>query len=76
VTNIEIWEKAGMCDVQKMRTILLMNAKFNMNNKKLAGDMMTNAEKHKVIVHEQCGSWYQQCMLSTLSNKQLRMDIL
>ena len=57
MTDVAILKKAGVYyNVEKMRTILLMNAKFNMNNKKLGRDMMANAERHGKIAREQYGS--------------------
>jgi hypothetical protein len=53
MTDVEILKKAGVYDVEKMRTILLMNAEFNMNNKKLGQDMMNHAEKHGALAREQ-----------------------
>ena len=38
-------EKLGVYDIEKMRTIQLMNAEFNMNNKMLGRDMMKAAKK-------------------------------
>ena len=35
ITDVEILKKLGVYDIKKMRTIQLMNAEFNMNNKKL-----------------------------------------
>ncbi len=35
MTDVEILKKAGGYDIEKMRTIMLMNSEFNMNNKKL-----------------------------------------
>jgi hypothetical protein len=49
MTDVEILKKAGVYDVKKMRIILLMNAEFNMNNKKLRHDMMSHAEKHNAV---------------------------
>jgi hypothetical protein len=63
-------------DVKTMRTILLMNAEFNMNNKKLGQKMMVNAELHREILREQYGSQrHHQCILGAL-NKRLTMDNL
>jgi hypothetical protein len=39
-----------------MRTIQLMDAEFNMNNKKLGQDMMLFAKSCKVLAPEQFGS--------------------
>jgi hypothetical protein len=53
-----------------------MNAEFNMNNKKLGGEMMVNAELHGEIAWEQYGSRrHHQCILAAL-NKRLTMDNL
>ena len=76
MTDVAILKKAGVYDVEKMRTILLMNAEFNMNNKKLGRDMMINAELHGEIAREQYGSRrHHQCILVAL-NKRLTMDNL
>jgi hypothetical protein len=56
MTDVAILKKAGVYNVEKMRTILLMNAEFNMNNKKLSREMMVNAELHGEIAREQYGS--------------------
>jgi hypothetical protein len=37
MTDVAILKKAGVYDVEKMRTILLMNAEFNINNKNSVG---------------------------------------
>jgi hypothetical protein len=59
-----------------MRTILLMNAEFNINNKKLGREMMVNAELHGEIAREQYQSRrHHQCILAAL-NKRLTMDNL
>ena len=76
MTDVEILKKAGVYDVEKMRTILLMNAEFNMNNKKLGRDMMHHAERHGALAREQYGSRRNhQCILAAL-NKRLTMDLL
>ncbi len=75
VTDVEILKKAGVYDVEKMCTILLMNAEFNMNNKKLGRDMMNHAEQHGALAREQYGSRRNhQCILAAL-NKRLTMDL-
>jgi hypothetical protein len=56
ITNVEILKKAGVFDIEKMRTILLMNVEFNMNNKKLGRETMHNAKQHSIIAREQYGS--------------------
>jgi hypothetical protein len=77
MTDVAILKKAGVYDDEKMRTILLMNAEFSMNNKKLGRDMMmVNAERRGEIAREQYGSRrHHQCILAAL-NKRLTMDNL
>ena len=76
MTDVAILKKAGVFDVEKMRTICLMNAEFNMNNKQLGRDMMANAEKHGAIAREQYGSRrHHQSILAAL-NTRLTMDHL
>jgi hypothetical protein len=75
-TDVEILKKAGVYDVEKMRTILLMNAEFNMNNKKLGRDTMHNAETHGTIAREQYGSRKNHRSITAALNKRLTMDVL
>jgi hypothetical protein len=56
ITDFQILKKSGICDVELMRTIQLMVAAFNMNNKKSGCDSMTRAELLKLIPKEQAGS--------------------
>jgi hypothetical protein len=75
MTDVEILKKQ-VCTTSKKSTILLMNTKFNMNNKKLGRDMMAHAEKHNALAREQYGSRRNhQCILAAL-NKRLTMDLL
>jgi hypothetical protein len=77
MTDVAILKKDGVYDVERMRTILLMNAEFNiMNNKKLGRELMVNAELHGEIALEQYGSRrHHQCILAAL-NKRLTVDNL
>ena len=76
VTDVAILKKSGVHDVEKMRTIMLLNAEFNINNKKLGRDMMRLAESHSLIPCEQYGSRKDhECILAAL-NKHLTMDLL
>jgi hypothetical protein len=38
--DVEILKKEGVHDIAKMRTITLMNAEFQMNNKKIGREVM------------------------------------
>jgi hypothetical protein len=55
MTVLEILKKAGVFNVAKMPTILLMNAELNMKNKQLRRDMMRHAEHLKALPREQYG---------------------
>ena len=56
MTDFQILKTEGVYDVEKMRTIKLMVALFNENNKKLGRDMMYHAEQAGMIATEQHGS--------------------
>jgi hypothetical protein len=53
ITDYEILKKSGVYDVEKMRTIQLFVAQFNMNNKKTGHDVMARAESLGKIPKEQ-----------------------
>jgi hypothetical protein len=76
ITDVEILKKAGVYDVEKMRTIQLMHAVFNMNNKKLGRDMMRSAEASNILAREQFGSRKHHQSITAALNKRLTMDIL
>ena len=59
-----------------MRTIQLMEAEFNMNNKKLGRDVMAFAEQHKALAPEQFGSRKNHQSVLAALNKRLTMDLL
>jgi hypothetical protein len=76
ILDVEILKKAIVFDIEKMRTITLMNAEFNMNNKQLGRDMMRTAEKAGTIMIEQSGSRKHHRAILAALNKQLTMDLL
>jgi hypothetical protein len=49
ITDFQLLKQLGVYEVERMRTIALMAALFNMNNKKLGRDTMQVAEKAKVL---------------------------
>ena len=55
-TEVMIEKKKGNFRVDKLRTILLFEADFNMNNKIMARRTMAHAEKHDQLAPEQYGS--------------------
>ncbi len=76
ITDVEILKKAGVYDVEKMRTIQLMHSAFNMNNKKLGRDVMAFAELHNALAAEQFGSRKNHQAVLAALNKRLTMDLL
>ena len=74
-TDFQILKKAQVFEVEKMRTIQLMPAAFNMNNKKTGREVMMNAEKFKLIPNEQAGSRKNHRSILTALNKVLSIDI-
>jgi hypothetical protein len=76
ITDVEILKKAGVYDIDKMRTITLMDAAYNMNNKQLGRDVLQHAESLHNLAREQYGSrkHHQACTAAT--NKVLTMDLL
>jgi hypothetical protein len=75
ITDVEILKKAGVYDVELMRTTQLMNAEFNMNNKKLRRDVMAFAERHNALAPEQFGSRKNHESIMAALNKRLTMDL-
>jgi hypothetical protein len=76
LTDVEILKKAGVYDVELMRTIQLMHSEFNMNNKKLGRDVMAHAERFKALAPEQFGSRKNHQSILAALNKRLTMDLL
>lgn len=56
VTDFQILKQPGNYEVESMRTIQLMPAAFNINNKKTRRMMMHRAEHLKLLPQEQAGS--------------------
>jgi hypothetical protein len=76
ITDIEILKKAEVYEVELMRTIQLMHAEFNMNNKKLGRDVMSFAELCKALAAEQFGSRKNHQSILAVLNKRLTNDLL
>ncbi len=75
ITDVVIPKKAGVLDVELMRTIQLMHSEANMNNKKLGKEVMANAEKAGVMVAEQYGSRKQKRAIVAALDKRLTLDL-
>ena len=54
--DVMLEKKKGNFRVDKLRAILLHEANFNQNNKKLGRDMMYTAEQLQMVAKEQYGS--------------------
>jgi hypothetical protein len=76
ITDVEILKKAGVYDIDKMRTITLMDSSFNMNNKQLGRDVMKHAETLGNLAREQYGSRKHHQASTAATNKVLTMDLL
>jgi hypothetical protein len=75
ITDMAILKKTGVYDVELMRTIQLMQAEFNMNNKKLGKDTMKIAEAAKIVPWDQYGSRKNMRSIMAALNKRVTMDI-
>ena len=71
-----IEKKKGVFKVDKLRTILLYEADFNMNNKYVGRDMMYKAEAAQLLAKEQYGSRKRKAAISHALNKRLTFDIM
>lgn len=61
---------------EKLRLILLMDARFNHNNKLIGKKMMEYGEKHNLLAPEQYGSRKNKSAIDHATNKRFTMDIL
>jgi len=75
-TDFELLKEPGVYILEKMRTILLMNVEYNMNNKWIGKELMYWAEHYNVIAPEQFGSRKGHEFITAALNKRLPFDIL
>jgi len=75
MTDFELLKKLGVFDVELMRTIELMAAQYNMNNKRLGQIAMQHAEKYNLLPKEQYGSRKRHRSITCLLNKVLLCEI-
>ena len=71
-----IKKKANVDLVTKLRTIVLTEADFNFNNKKLGRESIQHAENHNLIAKEQYGSRRGKRAIDHALNKRLFYDII
>jgi hypothetical protein len=69
-------KQANNYKVDKLRAILLFEADFNFNNKRIGREMMFHAEKNLWIAPEQYGSRASLSSINHCINKLLSFDIL
>ena len=74
--NVMLVKKKGDYRVSKLRAILLYEADFNQNNKRLGREMMYYAEDLKNIAPEQYGSRKNHTAIDHGLNKQLTFDLM
>jgi hypothetical protein len=53
ITDVAILKKAGVYDVESMRTIMLLDTNYNMNNKRFAQVITSQLEKYNLLPMEQ-----------------------
>ena len=66
---------AGECRPDKLRLILLFDARFNHNNKLIGKKMMEYAEERGILAKEQFGSRKHKSAIEHAINKRLTLDI-
>jgi hypothetical protein len=76
ITDVKILKKAEIYNVELVRTIQLMHAEFNMNNKKLGRDMMSFTKLCRALAAEQFGSRKNHQAILAALNKRLTNDLL
>ena len=62
--------------LEKLRLILLMDSRFNHNNKIIGKRTMEFGEKHNLLVGEQYGSRKSKSAIDHALNKRLVLDII
>ena len=81
----QLWKKGICCMLKKkpnidhvtrLRTIVLTEADFNFNNKKLGRDAINHAERNNLIAAEQYGSRKGHSAITHALNKRLSYDII
>ena len=73
-TNVMILKKAGMFEIEKLRTLCLFQSDYNHNNKFLGKSMMEHIVKNEYVAKEQYCVTGKKCISQAL-NKTLIFDI-
>ena len=75
VVNVELLKKPGNFNVERLRTIMLMEAAWNNNNKILGRQLMWYAEREDLLAPEQYGSRKHRSASTQALNKKLVFDL-
>ena len=73
--NVELLKKPGNFNVERLRTILLMEPSFNNNNKIIGRELLWHAEQQNLIAPEQYGSRKHRSASTQALNKKLVLDL-
>jgi hypothetical protein len=73
--DIMLEKKPGVRHINTLRAILLYEADFNQNNKRLGREMLHQAEKHNAVAPEQYGSRKNMSTVDQSLNKTLTFDL-
>ena len=73
--NVELLKKPGNFNVERLRTILLMEAQWNNNNKIIGRELLWHAERQDLIAPEQYGSRKNRSANTQALNKKLVQDL-
>jgi hypothetical protein len=74
--EVMLLKQANNFSIDKLRAILLFEADFNHNNKRIGRCLMQHAEEHQWIAVEQYGSRKQISAIDHCLNKRLSFDII
>jgi hypothetical protein len=74
--GVMLHKKTNNNHIDKLRTIVLTEADYNFNNKKLGRDAIAHAERNNLIAPEQYGSRKGKQAIDQVLNKRLSYDIL
>jgi hypothetical protein len=74
--GVMLHKKTNNNQIDKLRTIVLTEADYNFNNKKLGRDAIAHAERNNLIAPEQYGSRKGKQAIDQALNKRLSYDIL
>ena len=74
--DVELQKEQGNFNIERMRTIVLMEADHNLNNKLLGRRAMAHAERHQALAPEQYGSRKNHSSAQATVNNRLIYDLM